>query len=214
MEIVNPTFRCPADKGIKPVWNKDCEILMLGSITAVDGMRKGFYYASERNQFWALMDYSLGKNEFMPLKEELKNNYLAFKNQEISLEIFEQTRQMIAEKFSDALLRNKIAICDVFSECYFNNNSSLDDDIILNNSNYPAKYSKEILEEILHNSDIKTVVANSIFVEKQFKKMNIHGDFSVIKVMSPSPRSGKIEKKYDSWKSVFANLNKEQERSK
>jgi len=59
-EILNPTLRAPKTVGITPVWDENCKILILGSITAVDGMRKGFYYASARNQLWELLDCCLG----------------------------------------------------------------------------------------------------------------------------------------------------------
>ena len=48
-EIINPILRCPKLAGIQPVYDKNCELLMLGSITATDGINKGFYYASNKN---------------------------------------------------------------------------------------------------------------------------------------------------------------------
>lgn len=205
-QIINPTLRSPISENIKPVWNENCEILMLGSITAIDGMRKGFYYASKRNQFWELLDLSLNINEFLPLKEKLQTNYEKLKLNEISKQVFQENKKEIISEFSKVLLNHKIAICDVFQECYFNNNSSLDCDIILNNENYPAKNNKETIENILKSSNIKTIIVNSQFVEKEFYKMKIFGDFKVFRVTSPSPRKGKIETKIENWKSVFKDL--------
>lgn len=199
----NVVFRRPACEGILPVWNENCKILMLGSITAVDGMNKGFYYASSRNQLWELLDYSLNTDSFMKLKNELKDNYELFKNNKITNDEFIANRLNIKNQFSETLLNNNIAVCDVFTECYFNNNSSMDVDIILNNKEYPYKTSKEIIQNIIDKSKIKLVVVNSKFVETMFYKMNIKGDFEVKYVISPSPRRGTIEKKKESWKDVF-----------
>ena len=105
--------------------------------------------------------------------------------------------------------KRKIAICDVFLQCYFNNNSSLDNDIILNDPLYPAMSNKETIKNIIDNSNIKYVVVNSRFVQKQFEKMHITGDFEVKYVVSPSPRKGSIDSKLSSWQSVFNELNKD-----
>lgn len=203
-ELINVTFRRPSDEGILPVWDEHSKVLILGSITAIDGMNKGFYYASYRNQLWELLDYCMGGNVYSNLKNELKVNYDNFSSNKITKEEFIFNKGKIKEKFSKALLDNNIAICDVFTECYFNNNSSLDQDIILNNSNYPFKTSKDIIENILNNSRIKTIIVNSKFVEKVFLKMGIEGNYDVKYVMSPSPRRGVIEKKKKSWEEAFS----------
>ena len=207
-EIINPILRCPKLAGIQPIYDKNCELLMLGSITATDGMNKGFYYASNKNQLWQLLDLSLNTSCFSDLKHELKINYENFKRGKISNLKFEQQKELIKQKFSHELLTRKIAMCDVFTECYFNNNSSMDVDIILNNTNYPYKTSKETLQNILNNSNIKTIVVNSKFVETQLKKLKLVGDFVVKYVISPSPRRGSIDKKIDSWKQVFGSIYK------
>jgi len=84
-EYKNVVFRRPKDEGIVPVWDEKCKILMLGSITAIDGMNKGFYYASYKNQLWELLDYSMNTDIFMKLKNELKDNYESYKNNEITI---------------------------------------------------------------------------------------------------------------------------------
>lgn len=203
----NVVFRKPVDEGIVPVWNENSKILMLGSITAVDGMNKGFYYSSGRNQLWELLDYSLNIDVFMRLKNQLKDNYDLFRNNKITKDEFFSNRSNVKNQFSKVLLDNNIAMCDVFTECYFNNNSSMDVDIILNNKEYPYKTSKEIIQNIIDNSKVKLVIVNSKFVEKMFYKMNIKGDFEVKYVISPSPRRGTIEKKKEFWKDVFNIVN-------
>lgn len=207
-EIINPVLRCPKLAGIQPIYDKNCELLMLGSITATDGINKGFYYASNKNQLWQLLDLTLNTTCFSALKNELKTNYENFKTGAINNIQFEQQKEVIKQKFSHELLTRKIAMCDVFTECYFNNNSSMDVDIILNNPNYPFKTSKEILQNILDNSKIKIIVVNSKFVETQLKKLKLTGNFIVKYVISPSPRRGSIDKKIDNWKQVFDSIYK------
>ena len=209
--IVNPTLRNPLSKGIKPVWNSKCKVLLLGSITAIDGMNKGFYYSSQKNQLWTLLDYALNlnpenKNSFTYLKSLLKQNYDNFFNEQITLQQFENSKQLIIEKFAKKLLSYKIAMCDVFKECYFNNNSSLDNEIILNNPNYPFITNKETISEIINDSMVTTVVVNSKFVLEQFKKLNINGNYEIKYVISPSPRRGAISTKVNNWKEVFNNF--------
>ena len=170
-EYKNVVFRRPKDEGIVPVWDEKSKILMLGSITSVDGMNKGFYYASHRNQLWELLDYSMNTDIFMKLKNELKDNYESFKNNEITNEQFNNNRSKIRNLFSKALLDKNIAMCDVFTECYFNNNSSMDVDIILNNKEFSYKTSKDIIQNIIDNSKIKLVIVNSKFVESMFYKI-------------------------------------------
>lgn len=206
-EIINPVFRKPANEGIVPCWSNKSKYLMLGSITAVDGMRKGFYYASERNQLWALMDYCLGTNEFVELKTRLKNNYLSFVAGELSEQQFCENKKLNQDDFRNTLDKYNFAFCDVFKSCWFNNNSSLDQDIILNNPNYAFETSRDIIQYIIDNSNVKTVFCNSKFVEEQFRKMDIKGNYNVVVLMSPSQRRGIIEKKMSDWKPKFdANL--------
>ena len=73
-------FREPKSVDISPVWDKNSKILFLGSITAIDGMNKGFYYASGRNQFWKILDYVFFDDEsyFKTLQDKLKINYEDF----------------------------------------------------------------------------------------------------------------------------------------
>jgi len=207
-EIVNPVERHPAGQGIFPVWDKQSRILLVGSMTAADGLKKGFYYSSARNQLWELLDFCLGldgqkENSFLALKNDLKSNYEKFDREKISKAEFETEKTKIREKFANLLKKYKIAMCDVFESCFFNNNSSLDCEMILNNDKYPFKTYKDTLQKIVSNANIECVIVNSRFVENQFKKMKLEGDFVVHYVISPSPRRGSIESKKQEWKNLF-----------
>ena len=50
-------LREPRKLNIKPVWNSESKILMVGSITSIDGMKCGYYYSSRYNSFWKLLDF-------------------------------------------------------------------------------------------------------------------------------------------------------------
>lgn len=210
-KIISPVFRCPKTEGITPIYNQDSKILIIGSITSTDGMKKGFYYSSNKNQLWELVDYCLNldkndENSFSSLKRKLRLNYEKFNSNLIQKDEFELNKRAIKQEFVNKILAHNLAICDVFESCYFNNNGSLDNDIILNNDDYPFKMNYDILNTILKNSSIKNVIVNSRFVEKQFKKLNIEGNYKISYVISPSPRKGSIDKKIDQWKSVFFNI--------
>lgn len=92
------------------------KILMLGSITATDGMRKGFYYASQRNQFWQLLDCVLGTTCFSDLKDQLKNNYDNYKNGLIDFDTFEENKNKIKETMAFEIKTNAIEEFEIFVE--------------------------------------------------------------------------------------------------
>lgn len=203
-ECKNATFRRPADMGILPVWDSESKILMVGSITSIDGMKKGFYYASQTNQLWRLVDYCINSNKFLELKNKLLENYKLFEQNKQNKDSFEHNKLIIKNEFKVSLHKYNIALCDIFAECYFKNNSSLDGDIILNNNNYPFKTSKDIIQHIVDNSKIKVVIVNSSKVEEWFNKLDIKGNYKLIKVVSPSPaRRVKLEIKQSEWKDAF-----------
>ena len=204
--INNAILRDPSKEGILPIFDKNSRMLILGSITSIDGMKKGFYYASKRNQFWELLDFCLGlenRNSFLNLKEMLQNNYDNFDKNQISKEEFEENKNQIKGEFRNKLLSHNLAMCDIFKSCYFAGNSSLDCDIILNNTNFPFETYKDYLQENIQNSNIEYVFTTSVFVTKLFKKMQIEGNYELITLISPSPRRGSINEKKLKWKQDF-----------
>lgn len=83
----------------EPVINKDCKILILGSVPSVVSREVNFYYGNPSNRFWKI------------LSELLAVDFTAMEN---------------AEKTA-ALLKRHIALYDVFSSCEIE--GSLDSDI-------------------------------------------------------------------------------------
>lgn len=71
---------------LSPIYNKNSEILILGSMPSKLSREKNFYYANKQNRFWKIM-------------EELYNIIFSSNNDKIEF-----------------LLKNKIALWDVFKE--------------------------------------------------------------------------------------------------
>lgn len=71
---------------LSPIYNKNSEILILGSMPSKLSREKNFYYANKQNRFWKIM-------------EELYNIRFSSNNDKIEF-----------------LLKNKIALWDVFKE--------------------------------------------------------------------------------------------------
>ncbi|MGO1470075.1 MAG: DNA-deoxyinosine glycosylase [Tissierella sp.] len=57
--------------GFDPIIDKDCQILILGSMPGVDSLRKQEYYGHSRNQFWKII-FSLYNSEPIEDYEEKK----------------------------------------------------------------------------------------------------------------------------------------------
>lgn len=101
---------------LKPIYNKESKILILGSMPSVKSRKDGFYYAHPMNRFWKIMEMIFNVN--------LKSN---------------------TEKES-FLLENNIALWDVFSEVEIRGSSDAtikeyklnNIEIILSNSNIKA----------------------------------------------------------------------------
>jgi hypoxanthine-DNA glycosylase len=79
---------------IKPIYNNDSKILILGSFPSAKSREENFYYANPYNRFWKLIA--------IMFNVEFSNS--------------------IEEKI-DFLLRNKIALWDVISSCDINGSS-------------------------------------------------------------------------------------------
>lgn len=72
------------------VCDKECKILILGSLPSIVSQEKNFYYAHPRNRFWDIMGVLLKESNLKDFSIEEKKS---------------------------VLLRNHIALYDVISEC-------------------------------------------------------------------------------------------------
>ena len=39
----------------RPIWNENCQVLILGSMPSVQSRSRGFYYANPQNRFWLVI---------------------------------------------------------------------------------------------------------------------------------------------------------------
>ncbi|HNX16568.1 MAG TPA: hypothetical protein PKO28_04345 [Bacilli bacterium] len=198
-------LRKPESVGIIPVYDENSKILMVGSITAIDGNDSGFYYASRWNSFWKLLDRVIqSKNptgqSYDEYKRKLNDNYKGFKKGLLKLHEFEIKRKELQDAFRKQLLRDGIAICDIFRSCYFTvANTSLDQNIVKNDPKYPIVSYLDEIRAILSIANIKAVIANSRFVY-DFLNTHLEKNVNLVLVDSPSPsRRKKIELKAQDW---------------
>ncbi len=61
---------------IKPFYNKDSKVLILGSFPSVKSREEGFYYAHPQNRFWRVLS-SVFEEEIVDKKEFLKKHKIA-----------------------------------------------------------------------------------------------------------------------------------------
>ncbi|MBO5096404.1 MAG: DNA-deoxyinosine glycosylase [Bacilli bacterium] len=103
MIIVNP---------LKPIYNKNSKILILGSFPSLISRRENFYYANKNNRFWKIFE-----NIYSVKLVTLKNKI-------------------------NFLLKNKIALWDVIYSCEINNSTdSTIKNVVPNNINIIIKNS-------------------------------------------------------------------------
>ena len=97
-----------------PVWDKDSEILILGTFPSVQSRETGFYYGHPQNRFWRVMTAIL--HEQMPVTTEEKKQIL---------------------------LAHHIALWDVIAECdIVGSSDSSIKNVLPNNVNQILQYTK------------------------------------------------------------------------
>jgi TDG/mug DNA glycosylase family protein len=112
MEHVKHTF--------EPVFDKDSEILILGTLPSVKSREVDFYYGNPQNRFWKVIGTLTGCNNYSTIEEK-----------------------------KIMLLENKIAIWDTIESCDIEGSSDssitnvvpVDLSVILNNSNVKRIYA-------------------------------------------------------------------------
>lgn len=79
---------------LDPIFDKDCEILLLGSIPSVKSREENFYYAHPKNRFWKVLS-----------------------------KVYESNHPINNEEKIEFLLNHHIAIWDVIHSCNIKNSS-------------------------------------------------------------------------------------------
>ena len=81
---------------IQPVYDKDSEVLILGSFPSVKSREEGFFYGHPQNRFW-----------------------------KVTASVFDEEPPRTTEKKKDFLIRNHIALWDVIGSCDIEGSSDL-----------------------------------------------------------------------------------------
>ena len=95
---------------------ENANIIIVGTLTPANGMTNGYYYTSERNKVYGLIDYCFGteQNGLADLKKQLKQS---------------AQKSEILQEIKKYLSAHKIAFLDVIDIAVRKIGSSLDDDI-------------------------------------------------------------------------------------
>ena len=105
MSIVHP---------LKPIYNKDSIVLILGSFPSIISRKNNFYYSNPKNRFWKILEIIFNEENLTTNKEKI-----------------------------DFLLNNHIALFDVIKSCEINGSSdSSIKNVIPNDINKLIKNSK------------------------------------------------------------------------
>ena len=155
----------------KPVIDENCKVLILGSMPSVISREVGFYYGNPANRFWKIMSALCGEN------------FTAMTNDEKAA----------------ALLRQRIALSDVFSSCEIT--GSMD-----------ASIKNPLLNDIpslILGTAIKTVYITSKTAYNAFiKRFGAYFEQAGVKIVSlPSP-SGANRSKFRTDEELIAEWRK------
>ena len=130
---------------LKPIFNKNSKILILGSMPSIKSRELGFYYAHPQNRFWQILEI------LFEIKLETKEEKIEF------------------------LLKNNIALWDVFKSC----------DILASSDNSIKNYKINDINYIIKNSKIKVIFCTGKSAFNRLSK-NFKTDIPIFYLSSPS----------------------------
>ena len=152
--------------GFEPVYNNDSKLLILGSFPSVKSRKIDFYYGNKQNRFWKTI--------------------CSFFNEEIPESV---------EGKKEFLLRNRIALWDIVTECEID--GSKDSSI--------KNFKIANLEKVLQNSKISFIILNGSTAFNIFYKNygNIDIKFEKLPSTSPANPTFKSEVWFDTLRRIF-----------
>ena len=144
--------------GFAPFFDGGAKVLILGSFPSVKSRAQSFYYGHPQNAFWKILSTFFGEDK--PLTVEERKAFL---------------------------LRNKIALWDIVTEC----------EIVGSRDETIKNFKVANLQEVLQNAPIECIIINggraySIF-EKHYKDI----DIPYVKLPSTSPANAR--RNNDEW---------------
>lgn len=125
----------------KPIYDKNSEILILGSIPSIISRENNFYYGNDKNRFWKLISTIF--NEEYPVSNEDKKNIILKNN----LALFDVVKSCSIKNSSDSSISN-VKINDINSII---NNSNIKKIIFNGNKAYELylKYENNKFKNIV-----------------------------------------------------------------
>jgi hypothetical protein len=184
----------------------------MGTITPTRGINNGYFYSSEKNDFWELVDYVLEQagfpHPFNALKTKL--NHAPETNKQDIRNEFHNNFTLTNDKNKTI----KIAVCDILKSCFSAKpESALDKNI--SNTGYQFNWSDPLesdksLKFILANSytAIRYCVEAGLIIENNHDgSYKCDNGITLFYVPSPSKRSTKpLCAKKAEWNTVFSKV--------
>ena len=141
--------------GFEPVYNGQSKLLILGSFPSVKSRETEFYYGNKQNRFWTTICGFFGE-EIPPSIEGKK----------------------------DFLLRRKIALWDVVSEC----------EIVGSQDSTIKNFKVADIKKLLQNSQISFIILNGTKAYEIFTRYFADVETPYIKLPSTSPANTRFTK--------------------
>lgn len=188
----------------------DTKILILGTITSQKGMKNGYFYTSDRNTLYDILDKVYDIDKFSSLKKKIIEE--------------KDEKDKPIEEMREALKDKKIAFIDVIKNCVRHKSKASDDAIwaynpidvkelikyidrdgIKNKKKifYNSDWIIKILNEIIENNNEGIIINYS--KDEGYKLEYKENEYILIKLSSPS-RNNKVDKdeKIKQWKKALS----------
>ena len=165
MSIVHP---------LKPIYNKDSIVLILGSFPSVISRKNNFYYSNPKNRFWKILGIVFNEENLTTNKEKidfLLNNHIALfdviKSCEINRSSDSSIKNVIPNDISKLIKNSKIKYIftngnkahELYQKYIFKSTKIVD---IKLPSTSPANCQKGIEEKLIeHYKKIKAILEES-----------------------------------------------------
>ncbi len=153
--------------GFEPIYNEYSQILILGTLPSVKSRENNFYYGHPQNRFWRVMAALF--NESLPVSTEDKKALL---------------------------LKHRIALWDVITEC----------DIIGSSDSSIKNVVPSDIGLIIKNSRIQRIYANGVTAKRLFDKYQkscCGMDITALPSTSPANAARDIDSLINAWKIIL-----------
>ncbi len=145
-------------KGFEPFFDRESRVLILGSFPSVKSREQSFYYGHPQNAFWRILSTFFGEDK--PSDVEEKKAFL---------------------------LRNKVALWDIVTEC----------EIVGSRDETIKNYKVANLSEVLQNSSVSCIIINGGRAFTIFEKH--YGGIGLPYLKLPSTSPANARRKDDEW---------------